>query len=142
MSWSYASSAPESSDRSYIRLRLGDNSSGAPLFSDEELDAFLTLEGHRLLAAASAAESLGARYARRTDKTVGRLRIAGQQAGENFFALAKRLRYEAGCSALPYAGGISVSDKAAAVADDDLVQSQFGIGMHDFTGGPDSTSDA
>jgi len=131
MTFTYASTAPASSDRSYIRLRIGDTSSGSARFSDEELDAFLSVESNKYLAAAVAAESLMALYATKVDKSVGRLRISMQQASGHFSKLAMRLRAEASMRVAPYAGGISIADKQDQNADTDRVNPSFSMGQYD-----------
>ena len=75
MTFSYNTRAPESSARSYIRLILGDTSSGNTMLQDEEIDAFLSLEGGRDIAASHAADAIGATFARRVDRTIGKLKI-------------------------------------------------------------------
>lgn len=135
MAWNYLSTAPNSSDRSWIRLRIGDTSSGDQLLQDEEIEAHLTAEGNRYTAAALCAESVGSWFARRVDKTVGRMRIAAQQASERYFDLADRLRVELATRVTPYAGGISVSDKEADEAAGDRVRPGFSVQMFEFPGG-------
>lgn len=135
MTWSYNSTAPNSSDKSWIRLRIGDTTSGDPLLSDEEIAAYLEAEGNRYSAAAIAAESIGAQFARRVDKTVGRMRIAAQQASEAYFKLADRLRMENATHVTVYAGGISVSDKESDEAAGDRVKPGFTARMFEFPGG-------
>lgn len=134
MAWTYLSTAPETSGRSVVRLLVGDNTSGDQLLQDEEIDAFLSLEGPTELAAAQAADAIGAKFARRTDKSVGRLRIAQAQASEHYFRLAKRLRANVGRAVAPYAGGISQSDIRDVKSDTDRPASAFTLGMHDFDG--------
>ena len=134
MSFSYNSSAPESSARSYIRLVISDTSSGSNVLEDEEIDAFLSLEGGRDVAAAYAADAKGAAFAGKVDKTVGKLKISLAQASAHFFELADRLRFKANSRAAPYAGGISESDKTNVEQDTDRVQPAFRIGMTDFEG--------
>ena len=132
MTWSYLSTAPGTSDRSWIRLRTGDNTSGDELLQDEEIDALLTQEGNKFMAGAMAAETIGAQFARRADKTIGRLRTAISQASLAHFRLAGRLRMEGGMRVSPVAGGISVSDKETVEQDTDRVVPSFSIGFTDY----------
>ena len=134
MAFTYESTAPESSARSYIRLLLGDTSSGNPMLQDEEIDAFLSLEGGRDIAASHAADAIGATFARQVDKTVGKLRISLGKASESYFALADRLRFKAGSRAAPYAGGISQDDKRDVERDTDRVRPGISVGFTDFDG--------
>lgn len=144
MTWTYLSTAPNSSDKSWVRLRIGDTSSGARLLEDEEIEALLDSEGSKHMAAAVAAESLGARFAQKSDKAIGKLRISQGKTADNFFKLAERLRGQAAMSASggPYAGGISQSDRDLDVEDTDAVQPAFSRGQFDNAGSVDnSTSD-
>ena len=131
MSFSYASTNAASSSLSWVRLRLGDTSSGSARFQDEEINAMVSVEGNKYLGAAVLAESAAALYATRVDKTVGRLSISYQQASDHFTRLAIRLRHELNMRAAPYAGGISVADKDAVEADTDRVQPAFSMGQFD-----------
>lgn len=131
MAFTY-STAPESSARSYIRLLLGDTSSGNPMLQDEEIDAFLSLEGGRDIAAAYAADAIGATFARQVDKTIGKLRISLGKASDSYFALADRLRFKVNSRAAPYAGGISQDDKRDVERDTDRVKPAFSVGFTDF----------
>lgn len=134
MTFSYLSTAPESSARSYIRLVIGDTSSGSNNLEDEEIDAFLSLEGGRDLAAAHAADAIGATFAGKVDKTVGKLKISLAAASDHFFTLADRLRFKAHSRAAPYAGGISQDDKRDAERDTDRVKPGISIGFTDYAG--------
>jgi len=131
MAWSYDSTAPNSSDKSWVRLRIGDTSSGDQLLQDEEISAFVTSEGNREMGAALAAEAIGAQFARKVDKSVGKLAISFSQASEHYFALAERLRREVAVGAGPYAGGISQADKDANEADTDVVAPSFTVQQFD-----------
>lgn len=133
MAFTY-STTPETSARSYIRLILGDTSSGNPMLQDEEIDAFLSLEGGRDIAASHAADAVGANFARQVDKSIGKLKISIAAASGHYFALADRLRFKAASRAAPYAGGISRDDKRDVERDSDRVKPAFTVGMHDFVG--------
>lgn len=130
MTWTYDSTAPGSSGKSWIRMRIGDTSSGDQLLQDEQISAILDGEGNKYLAGAICAEMVGAWFARKVDKTVGKLRIAMQQASEHYFTLADRLRSECGTRADgAYAGGISKDDMDTQEDDTDRVVPQFSMGQ-------------
>lgn len=142
VTWSYLSSGPGSSDRSWVRLRIGDNSSDDQLLQNEEIDLLLESEGSKYAAAAEAARTIAAHYARRVDRTIGRLRISMQQASERYFTLADKLDDEAASGAAGsvgmsgmYAGGISIADKEAEEADTDRTLPDFYRGQFDNHGG-------
>jgi hypothetical protein len=138
MAFTYLSTAPASSDRSYVRLRLGDTDIDNHQLDDAEIDALLDTYGNKFLAAAFLAETLGASNASRTDKKVGNLTISHSQTSKHYFDLATRLRYEATSRATVYAGGISVSDKAAVEQDSGRVAPKFSVGQFD---NPSSTGE-
>lgn len=129
MTWSYLSSEPGSSDRSWVRFNVGDNASGQQEMQDEEIDLLLASEGSKERAAIAAARALGARYARRADKKIGRLSIGASKISENYFRLAaeleKGLGRRAGGADGIYAGGISIADKQSEESDSDRVVPAF-----------------
>jgi len=126
MAWTYNSTAPNSSDRSWIRLRIGDNSSDNQLLQDEWIDALLESEGSKHEAAAVCADSLGAKFAQKADKAIGKLRISQGKVADSFFKLADRLRTTAALSESgAYAGGISESDRETDLDDTDAVRPAF-----------------
>jgi len=134
MGFSFASSNVGSSDLSWVRFRVGDTSSGSYRLDDEEINALVSEQGNKYIAAAICAEAIGAGFAQRVDKTVGKLQISMSQASERYFKLADRLRAEAGMRAEPYAGGISQSDKDSEEADTDRVSPNFTIAQFDAPG--------
>ena len=145
MTWSYLSSEPGSSDRSWVRFNVGDNASDAQEMQDEEIDLLLASEGSKERAAIAAARALGARFARRADKQIGRLRIASGRVSENFFRLAaeleKGLSRQAGGTEGIYAGGISISDKESEESDTDRVDPGFERQQFDNPGTLSSNTD-
>lgn len=129
MSFSYASSNAPSSGLSWVRMRVADTSSVNAKLTDEEITALLDVFGSKYLAAAAAAEQIGASFAGRSDKTVGKLSLSQGSAGQRYFELARRLRYESALFASPYAGGISADDKATDRQDSDNVRPAFESGQ-------------
>lgn len=130
--FSYNSTAPDSSSRSWIRLTLQDHSSASYRLEDEEIDAILSDEGSKYLSAAACAEILGARYATASDKTIGKLSISQSGQSERYYALAKTLRRRATLFASPFAGGVSVSQKDSERSDSDRVQPAFSVDEFDY----------
>jgi len=132
MSFSYLSSGPGSSDRSWIRSRIGDTSTSNILLQDEEIDMLLEDYGSKYAAAAAAARSVGAQFARQVTKEVGKLKISMSEASNHYFGLADRLDQESGVNAGgAWAGGISESDKDVQRADPDWGGASFGVGQFD-----------
>jgi len=134
VTWNYNSSNLGSSDLAWVRLRVGDTTSGSQLLQDEEINALLGDAGDRYVAAARSARAISGWFARRVEKGAGHLRLASQQASERYAKLADELLIEAGMHVAPYAGGISESDKEAVASDSDRVPPQFSVGMDDLPG--------
>ena len=122
---------PATSDTDLVRFLIGDTQQDTAELEDEEIEASLNLYPTPELAAAFLAESLSGRYARRVDKSVGDLRISYSTISKTYSDMAARLRRQASVNGVaPYAGGISVSDKAIDLFTD-AVQPAFRKGMHD-----------
>ena len=135
MTWSYLSSDPGSSDRSWIRFRVQDNSSDDQLLQDEGLDLLLADAGKQK-AASQAARTIGAQFSRRANKEVGKLKIEQGKLAKHFFELADELEKEFAASITGgatgmYAGGITRSDKRLEESDPDRVPSAFTIDQFD-----------
>lgn len=132
MSWSYLSSGPGSSDRSWIRARIGDTSSGNPLMQDEEIDMLLDDYGNKWEAGAAAARSIGAQFARQVTKQVGKLKISMAEASNSYFDLAKQLESESRQhTGGVWVGGVSNADKESNTSDTDWAGSMFTRGQFD-----------
>lgn len=146
MTYSYLSSEPGSSERSWVRLKLADNTSGNVELQDEEIELLLAAEGSKERAAIAGARAIGARYARKADKKVGRLSISHATVAKHYFDLAaeleRNMRNRPGGASGLYAGGIEASDKETEEADTDRVAPAFSRGQFDNDGlGADSTGD-
>ena len=142
MTFTYASTSTSITDLYWVRMRIGDTSSGTARFQDEELNNLISTYGNKYLAAAVAAETIGAQFAGRSDKTIGKLSISQGQLTQHYFDLGRRLRFEAGLFATPYAGGISADDKTSEEADSDRVKPAFEIGQFDYVADNSDSSTA
>lgn len=112
-----------------VRLLILDTDTNRQLFQDEEIDWQLTQEMNVYATAASLCDILVARARGVRGKKVGGLNI---QYDPIFYReLAGRLRARGAGYQIPYAGGISVSDKLAATSDTDAVQPAFARGIED-----------
>ncbi len=132
MSWSY-SGDPSSSDKDAVRFLIGDTDTNNQLLQDEEINYLLTTQGSVYAAAAEAAMSIAAKFARLADQTVGDLRISYSQRAEAYKALADSLSRRGDLKFVePYAGGISKSDKESVELDTDRVEPAFERGQFDF----------
>ena len=141
MSWTY-SGDPAASDADAVRFLIGDTSTTDQQLQDAEIAYLLTTEGSVYRAAAQAARSIGAKYARLVDKSVGDLRLSYSQRAASYEKLAASLVARATTrTATPYAGGISAADKALDEQDTDLAKPAFTVGQFDFPGTTPETED-
>jgi len=145
VTWTYTE-APATSDRDWVRIRIGDTDTDDQLLSDEEIASLLTDEGSKELAAAVAAESLAAKFARKAaSKSVGDLRLTYGEMSARYERLAGRLRSSyAVRRASPIAGGISRQRKRTVKEDTDRVPPRFARGQFRHPGvvGHDDDLDA
>ena len=140
MTFTFASTSTTVTDLYWIRLRIADTSSASAKLTDEEINNILATVPNRYLAAAVAADTIGASLVLKTDKTVGKFSISQSQGSKAYFDLGKTLRREASLFASPYAGGISADDKASEVADSDRVAPAFTMGQFNDVGASDAST--
>ena len=132
MTWTFHYDPSVQLDR--VRILVGDTDEDDQLISDEEIGLYLTggyweaASDH--LAAASVAGAIAAKFARRADS------LSAYGTSVNWSGLVERYRAlaieltergatEAGGSAAPFAGGISVGDVLARELDTDRVAPLF-----------------
>lgn len=140
MSWSYASTEITTTDRYWVRWRLGLTSSSEQLQQDEEIDAALASYGTKQAAAAAVARAISMSFARRADMTMGKLSISHSQKSERWDELAKKVEIEIGSGGdapVPWAAAHSHSRKDAIEEGTDRVEPFFSRGMHDYPGTSD-----
>lgn len=128
MPWTY-SGDPSTSEKDALRFLIGDTDPDDPLLSDSEVEFLINRMRDVDLAAAEAAYSLAGRYSRMADKSVGDLSISLSQKAAAFLELADKLRRKAQVLAVPFAGGISLKQKATIEADSDRVPPAFSRDM-------------
>ena len=131
--------APEVSALDEVRFLVGDTNTSREIFSDSEIVYALNRKSSPKAAAAFLARQLagslplkftGYKLADYTDPD-------GSKMAQAYLSLAARLEAEliaAAGAAGVYAGGISVSDKAAVASNTDRVTPAFSVGMHDNQG--------
>lgn len=130
MTWSYSGN-PSLSSKDLCRYLIGDTVEDEPLVSDEELAWQLTQQSDVRLAAAAAAESLSRLFARQASLRTPELSVDFTARAKQYYALATQLRREAvELAAIPYAGGISVTDKTTTAANSDRVPPAFTVDLH------------
>lgn len=141
MTWTYSGN-PSASTRDEVRFLVGDTDTADQLAQDEEIAYAVAQEANARAAAARVARAIAAKFARKADKSVGDLRISYKQQYDNYIALADELTRDAAIyGAMPYAGGISESDKDSVEDDSDRVNPSFKRGMHDNPGVPTDNDD-
>lgn len=134
MSWTYTGlpeTATAEGRRDAVRLLIQDTDNAAQLFQDEEISFALAQENNSLYRAAALLLDALSKTAQQS-RSIGDLSISSQSGG--FSALATRYRMLATRGAMPFAGGISVSDKETRTADTDRVRPAFTRELHQTPG--------
>ena len=126
MVWSY-SGDPSDSNKDYVRFLVGDTDANDEQLQDAEIEFLLTrYNSNAFMAAADAARSIGAKYARRVDKAVGDLKLAYSGLYKHYQALAKDLQRQASLNSVNItAGGVFKATGEASRADDTILQPPF-----------------
>lgn len=137
MSWSYDEALTQYRDQ--VRFLIGDTNEDDQQISDEEIDWTLDQQSNPYSAAALACRGLHSKYARKATKTVGDLSIQWAEIANNYRDLRKELeilatRHEG--VPVPYAGGISKTDKDIEESDEDRVEPYFVTNQHSWAGTP------
>lgn len=140
MAWTYID--PSTNDRDKVRFLVGDTDNDDPLVTDEEIEWVLSTE-NVYNAAATIAESIASKYARKADKTVDDLSIKYSQIAEAFSKRAAEIRIRANKRSFssPYLGGTSKAQKESDAVDTDLVQPFFKKGKFDYTSADDDCTE-
>jgi hypothetical protein len=123
---------PSASFADAVRYTIGDTDPLNELVSDSEITYLITIVGSDVMAvAAQAALNLSHTYAGRVDQTVGKVSVKYSQLAAQWLAVYESLRRRMSLDAPPYAGGISINDKAIDEADTDAPTPAFSVGMMD-----------
>jgi len=133
MTWTYVIASIETVPLYQVRFLIGDTLSADPQLQDEEVTYALTVRGSVWAAAATCCLSLSAQYSRKADTVQGDLHSTYSQRSKAYALRAAEYESKAVAlgGALPYAGGISISDKNNVINDSDRVPPNFNIGMDD-----------
>lgn len=136
MTWTYDITALGTTPLFQLRSVIGDVVAAAPQFQDEELDVFLgatptsdSVNG----AAVTALRALANRYSRSADRAAGNTSIKYSQIAKAYTVQANALARsgQSTFAAMPYAGGISKTDKHNQDNNTDRVPPQFVLDMDD-----------
>lgn len=133
MAWSY-SGDPSRSDKDAVRFRLGDTDVNHQQVSDGEITYTLAEKSDSIPSTVLAlAIALRNKYAPYVNEKTDRVSIEYGQMFEHFKALVKEIKRDSALTAMPFAGGISVGDKAARVDDTDRVKPKFTKDLHEHS---------
>lgn len=134
MTWSYNPSLlSQGSAKDLIRLLIGDVISCDPQMQDEEIVALASIRGSVYGAAAECCRSLAAKFSRSVDQSGGTNKILYSQLAKAYTIKANEFELKSTFVSIPYAGGISLSDKQMQDLQNDRVQPEFIKGMTDNT---------
>lgn len=134
MTWSYNPNLlSKGSAKDIVRLLIGDVVATDQQMQDEEIAYLASVRGTVYGAAAECCRALANKFSRSVDQQTGTSKVAYSQMAKAYATAALNFDNKAALygSALPYAGGISVSDKQMQDLSNDRVQPQFTIGMTD-----------
>jgi hypothetical protein len=133
MSWSYDPTDLATSPKDQVRLLMGDTLSTDPQLLDEEINYFISSRGSLYGAAAECCRSLQAKFSRSVDQAAGASKVSYSQLAKAYGIKAAEFESKAAASGagMPYAGGISVTDKIQQEQNSDRVSPQFQVGMDD-----------
>lgn len=131
--WGYADPGLDAVDA--VRYYIGDTDPDDPQLADNEIAFSLDNNGgDPLKAAIEAAIVLAGRFARESTYRIGQVSETNSRKSEAYERLAKLLAERlvaGGGGSGPYAGGISVADKAEEAGDADRTAGIFSVGMMD-----------
>lgn len=130
---------PSASDVNAVRFEMGDTDPYAPLLTDQEVDWAILQEtgvaanpntavitGANLLrAAARCMLSLARKFAAQADSEIGSLKLNYSKMADQYAKRAQELFAKAAGLNVPYAGGMSISEKEGFAQDSDAVQPAF-----------------
>lgn len=124
-----ATYTPVDTPKDQVRLTIGDTDVTNAMLQDEEITYYLTEEGGNVLqASARAAGAIAAKFARLVATSVGDVRVEAQQQFEHYRDMASDLSDQAvrhGGTAVPYAGGLTVTDVGTRRDNTELVDPFF-----------------
>jgi hypothetical protein len=133
MSWHYAN--PLGSTKDQVRYLVGDTDPDDPLTSDEEIIWQLSENPDVRLAAVAVARQIATVFARYATVRTQDTQVDWNARATQYRLIAQDLeRQSSERSAIPYAGGISRSDKETVEADTDRVAPAFTKHLHDYPG--------
>jgi hypothetical protein len=133
VTWTYSSDFSSSRDK--VRFLVSDTDTSDQLVTDEEIAFALAQNSNIYRAAAIVARSIGLKLSRELslDPAPGGVSLDAQSQADKYLKLADELETQATTragGAAVFAGGISIADRDARVADTDRVPSSFSVVLH------------
>jgi hypothetical protein len=123
---------PANGNVDHVRFLMGDTDVDDPYFTDEEVAYLVATSCDILTAALHGVEGIMAKLSGAVDESVGSVSIQFSKKNLGYQKLWDRLNVRIALEgAIPYAGGISVSDKEQRGCDSDREPTQFSVRMHD-----------
>jgi len=135
MTWTYGA-APATSNRDWVRLRVGDTDTTDQLLADSEVDGLLSVYTSKFKAAAACAKAIAARFSRKADTTMGQLSVSHSQKAAAYLVLAAEIEAGIGLDA-GRVTSIAISVAARDTEEDDEDRPAPAFTMDTF--GTDST---
>lgn len=140
MAWRYTD--PLSSDKDTVRYLVGDTDEHDPLTQDEEILWQLQQYPEVRQAAVAVAQQLATKFARYASVRNGDTQVDWNARAQQYRQIAQDLQAQtAALLAIPYAGGISQSDKQSVLDNTDRVHPSFTTRLHDSAGAFLSSAD-
>lgn len=129
MAWTYTGD-PASSPKDEVRFILGDIDSTDPQLTDEEINYVLGQYSNSIyISVVGLLDILLLRYGRIVSESVGSVSIQYNQRYQAWLEMRRIFLEKSNMSGIPYAGGISVADKATRAANSDRVTPAFSRDM-------------
>lgn len=125
-SWSYSGN-PRANAKDAVRFTIGDTDPREPLLLDGEIEYLLEIYNNIVLnASIRACEMVMAKFTRLVDETVGSVSVQWSSRQASFMKLRNELTARlAKEDCIPFAGGISISQKVTERQDSDRVSPDF-----------------
>jgi hypothetical protein len=131
MAWSYDATRIATSPLFQCRRLIGDVLSGDQQLQDEEINYTLGKYSTVYGAAAELCRDIAAQFARKVDTVQAELRIMYSAQTKRYMDMARDFEMRSLRGAVPYAGGISITDKTNVATDPDRVPPDFNRGEFD-----------
>ena len=133
MTWSYNTNLLATNIKDAVRLLIGDVVSTDPQMQDEEITYLVNSRGSLYGGAAECCRVLAAKFSRSVDQQAGTTKIFYSQMAKAYTLKSIEFDYKSALigASMPYAGGISLSDKQLQDINSDRVLPAFTKNMMD-----------